>query len=148
MNAPYHIEKNNQRMIVRLNIENLDGGVCTRLLGELSAQISSTCQLVLDTQQVQFADSSGLGLIRTLERMVPAKKLVLRNVGHRLFRCLQRIPEDKIPSIEFGEISKTDKEDATSKPMNHSPVDHDDSGKNQKTICRNESSQEEAELTK
>ena len=37
-------------------------------LEDLSALMPSDKQVVLDTRRVQFADSSGLGLIRSLER--------------------------------------------------------------------------------
>lgn len=83
--------------VLTLGVENLDAATCSRVREDLLKKIQGGESVILDAQFVQFADSSGLGLLRTLTNHVGPTRFALANVSSRLRRCLERLPADRIP---------------------------------------------------
>ena len=83
--------------VIRLQGENLDACACRVLEDTLLPKIPSDAPILIDVDDVQFADSAGLGLIRLIAREAQDFGFGLACVSRRLGKCLDRLPRSRQP---------------------------------------------------
>ena len=76
------------------NLDQRARGLVEEALVELAEQSDN---VVLNMEQVEFADSNGLRMIQNLIKRIRTG-VSLINVGSRLERCFERIPESRRPT--------------------------------------------------
>lgn len=76
----------------KVDLINIDASNFARFLSEVLPLLDDPQPLILDLASVQFADSSGLGVLCALAGRARADQLKFQGVSDRLSRILARVP--------------------------------------------------------
>ena len=77
---------------LKIELINIDASNSANLMAEVLPLLDDTQPLFLDMSSVQFADSSGLGVLCTLAKRARFDQLKFQGVSTRLGRVLARVP--------------------------------------------------------
>lgn len=94
-------------IVITFQSPNLDQQARNLVETELVELARKGQPVVLDMRNVEFADSAGLRMIQTILKQNNNQICSLVNVGPRLERCLNRLPESRRPAKSPKMLDKT-----------------------------------------